>query len=67
MTLHVLVVIDSAASRGIAEWFFDRHPHFLRARKWAQDAGVFITDRTEYVSDLNEFGAWLERKELKGQ
>ena len=60
MSLHVLVIIDRTASRGTADWYFDDHAHFLRARKLAQELGVFITDRTDFITDLNEFRAWID-------
>ncbi|NLA66720.1 MAG: hypothetical protein GX856_00455 [Gammaproteobacteria bacterium] len=65
MTLHILVVIDPEAPRGTAEWYFDNHAHFLRARRSAQEVGIFITDRTDFITDIHEFNAWLKRKELR--
>ena len=66
MSLHVLVIIDRTASRGTAEWYFDDHAHFLRARKLAQDLRIFITDRTDFVADLDEFRSWVNEN-LKEQ
>lgn len=60
MSLHVLTIIDRRASRGTADWYFEDHAHFLRARKLAQEHGVFITDRTEFISDLDEFRTWIK-------
>lgn len=60
MSLHVLTIIDRSASRGTADWYFDDHAHFLRARKLAQELGIFITDRTDFITDLDEFRAWVD-------
>lgn len=59
MSLHVLVIIDRNAPHSVAEWYFDSHAHFLRARKRAQELGIFITDRTDFICDLDEFEGWV--------
>ena len=59
MSLHVLTIIDRSASRGTADWYFDDHAHFLRARKLAQELGIFITDRADFITDLDEFEGWV--------
>lgn len=66
MSLHVLTIIDRSASRGTADWYFDDHAHFLRARKLAQELGIFITDRTEFIADLGDFRSWVNEN-LKEQ
>ncbi|HRO59374.1 MAG TPA: hypothetical protein PKZ27_03000 [Rhodocyclaceae bacterium] len=62
MSLYVLTTIDPQASRGTADWYFESHAHFIRAKKAAEDNHIYIHDRKDFVTDFDEFREWLRER-----
>lgn len=60
MNLHVLVIRERANTTDFQEWYFENHAHFLRAKAAAESCGVYVGERVDYTTDLDEFLAHLE-------
>ena len=62
MSLYVLIVIDPEASHGTAEWYFESHSHYIRAKKLAEENHIFVKERKDYVTDFEEFRDWVRER-----
>ena len=62
MSLYCLVVVDPRASNGLAVWYFDSHAQFLRATSEAKLNNIFVSERHEFITDLDEFRSWLRQR-----
>lgn len=43
-------------------WLFEDVDTERRARELAQDTGIYVSDDAEYITDFDEFAAWVMRQ-----
>lgn len=61
MSLHIVTVTGSDGAD--LHWYFEEHPHFLRAVTLAKAHGIWRADNDgnpDIITDLDEFKNWLD-------
>lgn len=60
-----ILTIKRPVDRSLQEWFFDDHKEYMKARRAAEHAGIFVDGRSDMWTDAMEFINWLEDERIR--